>query len=103
MKVLLAVPMIMFAAHAAADCGVTRPGEAPEVPSGASASKQEMYIAQTATQAYVDQVAEFLKCREKAISVLEYDYLVDQAFDAALDYNDELKAYQRSQEAIASN
>ncbi len=103
MKVLLAIPAILFATHAAADCGVTRPAEAPEVPSGVTASKLEMYEAQKATQAYVDQVAEFLKCREKAMSTLEHDYLADKAFDAAMDYNDELKAYQRNQEAIASN
>ena len=103
MKVLLAIPAILFATHAAAECGVTRPAEAPEVPSGASASKEEMYEAQTATQAYVDQVAQFLKCREKGISILEHDYLADKAFDAAIDYNDELEAYRRTQEAVASN
>ena len=103
MKFLLTIPAILFATHAAAECGVTRPAEAPEVPSGVTASKLEMYEAQKATQAYVDQVAEFLKCREKAMSTLEHDYLADKAFDAAMDYNDELKAYQRTQEAIASN
>ena len=103
MKVLLAIPAILFATHAAADCGVTRPAEAPEVPSGVTASKLEMYEAQKATQAYVDQVAEFLKCREKALTTVEHDYLADKAFDAAMDYNNELKIYHRTQEAIAIN
>lgn len=103
MKVLLAIPALVFATHAAAECAATRPSEAPEVPAGATASKLEMYQAQTATQAYVDQVAEFLNCREKALSTLEHDYLADKAFEAAIEYNEELKAFRRTQEAVAAN
>ena len=103
MKVLLAVPAILFATHVAADCSVVRPAEAPEIPSGATATKEEMYSAHTEAQAYVDQVQEFLKCREKAITSVEHNFFVDLALDAAMDYNDELKVYKRTQEAVASN
>ncbi len=103
MKSLIAIPTILFALQAAADCPAQRPTDAPSVPSGTEASKQEMYAAQSAVQDYVDSVQAFLTCRAPALSIIEHDYYVELAHEAALDYNEALQAYRRAQEALASN
>ncbi|TDG15951.1 hypothetical protein E2F43_06920 [Seongchinamella unica] len=102
MKALLAVPAMLIAMNAAADCPAKRPTEAPEMPAVATASKADMAAAQAATQTYVDSVVDFLNCRNYAMHDVEYNYFVEAAYSAAQTYNDMLREYQQ-RDALASN
>ena len=103
MKALLAVPAMLVAINAAADCPVERPTNAPEMPVAAVASKAQMYAAQAETQAYVDRVEAFLNCRQAYLNDMEHNFFVVAAEQAAHDYNQTLRAYRQQQEAVASS
>ena len=102
MKALLVVPAMLIAMNAAAECPVKRPTQAPEMPVVSSASKAEMLAAQTATQAYVDSVVDFLNCREYSIHDVEYNYFVGAAHSAADKYNETLREF-KQRDALASS
>lgn len=102
MKALLAVPAMMIAMNAAADCPAKRPVEAPEMPVVATATKSDMVAAQTATQDYVDGVVQFLNCRDYSMHDVEYNYFVEAAYSAAEKYNETLREY-KQRDALASS
>lgn len=102
MKALLAVPAMLIAINAAAQCPAKRPTEAPEMPAVATADKADMVAAQTATQTYVDGVVDFLNCRHYSMHDVEYNYFVEAAHSAAQKYNETLREF-KQRDALASS
>ena len=100
-KALLAIPAIMIAMNAAAECTSDRLPEKPTLPAGEAATRAEMHEAQQAAQAYVDGVVEFVNCREKHLTDFEHNFYVHAAERMAGEYNTQLQAYQQAREAVA--
>lgn len=102
MKALLAIPAMLIAMNAAADCPAQRPTELPAVPAVATATEADMAAAQLATKAYVESVDRFLSCREGHLSSLEHNFFVAEAHSAAERYNQALRDFQQ-RESIAKS
>jgi hypothetical protein len=63
MRFLLATPALFFALHAGAECSFDdRPGAAPQLPNGSTASAAELSEAQVAVQQYLQQGNDYLDC-----------------------------------------
>ncbi|MEP4146169.1 MAG: hypothetical protein ABJL54_03050 [Halioglobus sp.] len=103
MKSLLAVPFLFIALNAAADCNSQRPGDAPVIPEGATATRVQMEQAQVNAKAYVDSVASFLDCRRKEINDMTHNFFVYSATGTAEAYNEALAQYAQREEALAMN
>ena len=102
MKALLAIPAMLIAMNAAAECPAQRPTELPAVPVATTASQADMVAAQTATQAYVESVIDFVNCRQDYITDLEHNFFIESARSAAENYNETLREFNQ-REAVASN
>lgn len=102
MKAMLAIPAMFIAINAAAECPAQRPTEAPAVPTAVNATESDMVAAQIATQAYVENVINFVHCRQDYITDLEHNFFIASARSAAESYNETLREYNQ-REAVASN
>jgi hypothetical protein len=101
-KHLMAIPTLLFAAHASAGCPTSFPAEQPIVPDGKSASEAEMYRAQVAVKAYVDTIETLLECRTGLIP-LQQNRGVFLAEQVANDYNEALQEYREKASLAAAN
>lgn len=102
MKHLLAIPAFVLAANAMAECPAALPSEAPAIPSGQSATHEEMYNAQVAINAYVDAIENYLDCRSE-LHPLQHSRSVYLAETAAEAYNAELTKFRARENMLATN
>ena len=102
MKALLAIPAMLIAMNAAAECPAQRPTELPAVPVATTASQADMVAAQPATQAYVESVNDLVKGRQDYITELEHNYYIESARTAAETYTETLRECNQ-REAVASS
>lgn len=103
MKSFLAIPAMFIAINAAAQCPAEHPINKPELEVSYSSSKVELFAAQTQAQAYVDSVVSYLNCRDRRMTSLEVNFYVEAAENVAEQYNEVLRAYRQSTEAVAIN
>jgi hypothetical protein len=99
---LIAIPTLLFAAYASAECPRTFPTQQPIVPDGKFASEAEMHRAQVAVKAYVDSIETSLACNTRLITLQQNRgvYLAEQA---AASYNTQLQAYRDKEGLLATN
>jgi hypothetical protein len=102
-KVFLAVPALVIAMNAGADCQSGLPTEVPSMPEGATATRLQIEQAQVDAQAYVDSVAAFLDCPRKEVSDMKHNFFVDSAFQTAKKYNQTLIRFNQRAQSLASN
>ncbi len=103
MKALFAIPAMLIAMNVAAECPAKRPTHKPELEVTYASSKTELFKAQNEAKTYIAEVVKFINCRGSELSTLEYNFFVESAYSMAEDYNEVLRAYKQSQEAVASN
>lgn len=103
MKTFLAIPAMFIAINAAAQCPADRPSNMPELEISYSSSKIELFEAQAQTQAYVNSVVSYLNCHDRRMSSLEINFYLESAENMAAQYNEVLRAYKQSTEAVAIN
>lgn len=101
MKTLLTVPAMFIAINAAAECPALLPTDKPAVPDGTVASRAEMYEAQLETRVYVENIENFLLCKQERIEPWLHNIHVRSAEAAAEDYNRELQRYRDNRELAA--
>ncbi|MBN7795676.1 hypothetical protein [Parahaliea mediterranea] len=102
MKHLLAVPALVFAANAMAQCPASMPESTPVVPNGQEASHEEMYHAQVAVKDYVDAIETYLDCRSE-LHPLQHSRSVYLAETMADSYNAELAKFRARENMLATN
>lgn len=101
-KQLIAIPTLLFAAYANAECQRSFPDELPIVPQGKFASEAEMHQAQLAVKAYVDSIETALACNAHLVP-LQQNRGVFLAEQAAASYNTQLQAYREREGLVATN
>lgn len=103
MKALLAIPAMLIAMNVAAECPAERPIHKPELDVNYASSEAELLQAQNEAKSYIADVVTFINCRGSHLSTLEHNFFVESAYSMAEEYNEVLRAYKQSQEAVASN
>ena len=101
MKTILVIPAMLFAMNVAAQCPAERPSERPELNVTSASSKTDLFQAQTQAQTYVNKVVDYLNCRDRILTALEFNFYVDAAEAVAQEYNVVLRAYGQSKESVA--
>lgn len=102
MKSLLAIPALLLATSAMADCPASMPSSQPAVPSGDSATHEQMYEAQKAVNEYVDAIENYLDCRSE-LHPLQQSRSVYLAEAVAQSYNSELAKFRARENMVATN
>ncbi|GAB3280504.1 hypothetical protein [Parahaliea aestuarii] len=102
MKQLLAIPALVLAAGAMAECPAQFPSDAPAVPSGQAATHEQMYEAQVAVNAYVEAIENYLDCRSE-LHPLQQSRSLYLAESVADSYNAELAKFRARENMLATN
>lgn len=102
MKTLITLPALLFAANTWAACPAVQPETPPALPSGLTASYDEMHDAQEAVKDYVASVEAWLECRSH-LHPLMHNRHIAKAEAAAEAYNAELTAFRNRDQLLANN
>lgn len=102
MKHLLAIPALMLASSAMAECPASMPSNQPAIPSGQEATHEQMYEAQVAVNQYVDAIENYLDCRSELhpLQRSRSIYLAETTADA---FNGELASFRARENMLATN
>jgi len=92
--ILLFAASLTFSSLVLADCETSSVPTAPAIPTGKTASFDEMFSAQTSVNAYVSQATAHLPCINNS---RRYNAVVNRIHKVAKLYNTELRVYKARQ------
>ena len=99
MKTVLATALMLVALNTSAACPVKRPGDAPVLPDGAAASKEDMYEAQLAAESYILQAEAYMDC--KVMNSRQHRALAARVSTLSGQYDEEVTEYQVRTDMVA--
>jgi len=102
MKHLLAIPALVLATRAMAECPASMPTSQPAIPSGEEATHEQMYEAQVAVNQYVDAIESYLDCRAE-LHPLQHSRGIYLAETTASAFNSELASFRARENMLATN
>lgn len=91
MRAVIAISLLCWALGAGADCSVSHPREAPEMPDGATATAAEMHRAELLAETYLWQAKAYLDCGY--MNRRQYNQLVSQVELFSEQYQQEMIEY----------
>jgi hypothetical protein len=96
---MMAIPLFCLALNAAAACPVQHPRVQPVIPDAASASPQEMRLAQKEAEQYLLQGKTYLECGY--MNRRQYNQLVSKLESFAEEFNEQLLEFQSRAQMVA--
>ena len=99
MKAILATALMLVALNTSATCPVKRPGDAPLLPDGAAASKEDMYGAQRAAESYILQAEAYMDC--KVMNSRQHRALAANVSTLSEQYDEQVKVFRARVNIVA--